>query len=321
MIDKAVSVIIPAYNAEKYINETVRSVLEYKGEDLEVIVVDDGSTDLTLSICKEIEDSRIRIISINNSGVSVARNVGIMNANGKYCMFLDADDVLLKNTWLEIMSDKPDMDYDFLIFAYQIADEKLNTLRRIYPFDELCITKEKIYRAFATSTNMNYCWGKIYRTAFLKDNDISFLVGLKIGEDILFQMALLQHNPHIKYINKELVAYRQIDTSVMHCFSIGLFDNLVNDLQLRKNCLRRINCTEFDYALMYSDECRNLLSYVKKASKTVSKETIVKILKTEEIDEIITKTRVKCLNLSMGVVVILLRLKMYDFVLMILRKM
>lgn len=320
MSDKDVSVIIPAYNAAKYIKETIKSVLTYKSADIEVIIVDDGSTDSTRDICEEIDDSRVRIISIKNSGVSVARNTGIKNACGKYCMFLDADDVLIKDTWIEVMNSKLYMDYDFLIFGYRIGNEKLELIKNVYPFTTNNITKEDIFRVLGTSTHMNYCWGKIFRTSFLLDNDVFFPADMKIGEDTQFQMDLLQKNPTNKYIDKELVIYRQINSSVMHKFSIDRFDDLVNDLIFRKRCLSYVEIQENDYDLMYTDECRNLLSYIKKASGIISKDELRDILNIKQINEILTKVKISSISYSMAIVVILLRAKLYDLVLMILKR-
>lgn len=87
------SVVIPLYNAEQYIEETITSVLRQKDSDWELIVVNDGSTDHSMERISTLQDKRIRIVSISNSGVSCARNIGIREARGKYIAFLDSDDV------------------------------------------------------------------------------------------------------------------------------------------------------------------------------------------------------------------------------------
>lgn len=91
------SIIIPAYNAEKFIIRSVESVLKQKFEDFEIIAVDDGSKDRTLELLKSINDERLVVISQANKGVSVARNTGISNASGEFICFLDADDEYLSN--------------------------------------------------------------------------------------------------------------------------------------------------------------------------------------------------------------------------------
>ena len=88
-----ISVIIPAYNVERWISQTIKSVQEQTFSDFEIIVIDDGSTDKTLEIIKGIRDHRLKVLSRQHAGVSVARNVGIANATGDFIAFLDADDL------------------------------------------------------------------------------------------------------------------------------------------------------------------------------------------------------------------------------------
>ena len=92
-MDPLVSVIIPAYNAEKFIGETILSILNQSFKDLELIRVDDGSTDQTFRICNEIVDNRIQVYHRANSGVSNSRNFGAEKAKGTYLAFVDADDI------------------------------------------------------------------------------------------------------------------------------------------------------------------------------------------------------------------------------------
>lgn len=96
-MESKVSVIIPVYNAEKYIAATLNSVLQQTWKNVEIIIVDDGSTDNSLPITKEYESSNIRIISQENKGASACRNKGLLHATGEYIQFLDADDLLSPN--------------------------------------------------------------------------------------------------------------------------------------------------------------------------------------------------------------------------------
>ena len=96
MYKKLVTVVVPIYNVERYLEKCLTSIILQTYKNLEVILVNDGSTDNSLNICKEFEkeDSRIRIISQENKGLSVARNVGIENAKGEYIAFVDSDDFI-----------------------------------------------------------------------------------------------------------------------------------------------------------------------------------------------------------------------------------
>lgn len=119
MDDKLVSVIIPIYNAEHSLNKCIRSVVQQQGT-VEVILIDDGSTDNSLSICKEWESKKQNVFLYRqeNSGVSVARNLGLSKASGQYILFVDADDALPDNSIANYM--KYDVSrYDLIIGSYR----------------------------------------------------------------------------------------------------------------------------------------------------------------------------------------------------------
>ena len=105
-MDIVVSVIVPAYNVENYIGKGIESVINQSFKNIELIVVDDGSTDKTYSIARQYssKDNRIKVLRQKNKGVSAARNRGIMEASGKYLIFLDSDDWLDENT-VEVLVD------------------------------------------------------------------------------------------------------------------------------------------------------------------------------------------------------------------------
>src|SRR5210317_1366705 len=92
-----VSAIIPAFNAERYVAQSIQSVLDQSFQDLEVIVVDNRSTDQTAVIAEQFEDSRIRVVKCNKQGAGAARNFGLQCSTGAYIQFLDADDLLAPN--------------------------------------------------------------------------------------------------------------------------------------------------------------------------------------------------------------------------------
>lgn len=95
-----ISIIVPIYNAEKYLNRCITSLLQQTYSNIEILLIDDGSTDHSLEICRKYRDSRIRVISKQNEGVSATRNLGIELAKGEYIMFCDADDFVEKE-WCE----------------------------------------------------------------------------------------------------------------------------------------------------------------------------------------------------------------------------
>lgn len=131
-MEELISVIINVYNGEKFIKKCLENIINQTYKNLEILVVNDGSTDNTLSICQEINDKRIRIINQENKGLSLSRNVGIDNAKGEYLFFIDVDD------WI---------DEDTIEYLYKLCKEnkaEMSTCRAIEVYKEQLNKKEKI---------------------------------------------------------------------------------------------------------------------------------------------------------------------------------
>jgi glycosyltransferase involved in cell wall biosynthesis len=145
-----VSVVIPAYNCARTITQTIESALNQEDADLEVIVVDDGSSDATTEIVEAIPDARVRLVRQSNAGPAAARNTGTLNARGTWVAYLDADDVWLPHklrTQLSVLSSRPD------VFAVQasayIVDDQLNVL-----WLKRCTQPENLLLTFLRFQNM-----------------------------------------------------------------------------------------------------------------------------------------------------------------------
>lgn len=131
-MDELITVIINVYNGERFIKKCLENIINQTYKNLEILVVNDGSTDNTLSICQEIKDNRIRIINQENKGLSLSRNVGIDNAKGEYLFFIDVDD------WI---------DEDTIEYLYKLCKEnkaEMSTCRAIEVYKEQLNGKEKI---------------------------------------------------------------------------------------------------------------------------------------------------------------------------------
>ena len=138
MQEVKVSVIMPAYNSEVYIRESIDSVLAQSFTDFELIVVDDGSTDTTAAIVKSYADSRIRLIRQANQGVSVARNTGLEAAQGQFITFLDSDDLyypdFLKTLYHLVQSNQTDMSFSNYSESYYAEDMHKTDVTKIRCF-------------------------------------------------------------------------------------------------------------------------------------------------------------------------------------------
>lgn len=188
-----ISVIIPAFNAEKWIYNCVKSVLNQNDNNFEIIIVNDGSKDNTLTLCKELgyNDNRIMIVDKKNGGVSRARNEGIKRATGKWVVFLDSDDCLCKDAFEKFRKIESNIcNYDIVIFNYIINSAGmpqrecafLNGDSRICTEEKediivSCLSNKLAGNAIAP-INIGVPWGKVYRREFLAKQELAFPDGV-----------------------------------------------------------------------------------------------------------------------------------------------
>ncbi len=202
-----VSVIIPVYNTEKYLRECVDSVINQTYTNLEIILVDDGSTDSCPDICDEYAniDIRVHVIHKKNGGLSDARNTGIINSNGEFIMFVDSDDYIVSNTIETLVSAQKDSSADLIVFnfygKYQIP----------FPSDWiLCNGREALKRAFSHIAYVT-AWSKLYHRSIF--NSIKFPVGQNY-EDTYICADVFMSAKSVYTINKYLYYYRDVTTGI-----------------------------------------------------------------------------------------------------------
>lgn len=188
------SVIIPVYNVEKYIDRCLKSIISQNYDDLEIIVVDNGSTDSSGSICDTYanEHSNISVYHIENHGVGSARNFGLSKARGEFIYFVDSDDYLVGNLFADF-ADKLVLDLDLAVFSYynsfeEDLTEKQRTEKSLpfkgnYDKDGFI----KIFKELFLSNMLYTVWNKIYRREFLLENNFSF-EQYELGEDTRFNL-------------------------------------------------------------------------------------------------------------------------------------
>lgn len=220
MYDGLISVIVPVYNAEKYLNKCVSSILEQKYQNLEVLLIDDGSTDNSYNICKHYEelDTRVRVIAKLNEGVSHTRNRGIKEAKGKYIAFIDADDYIDKQYFSDM--------YERLLSAEKtIAMCKFNIVKctgKIEEFKENlegynfgCDNKRmEFYRKLIeTSEIFGSCWRVLIPTKLLR-GELTYFPHCKLAEDKLFLISVLENCDAIEVVDKPMYYYREVEDSL-----------------------------------------------------------------------------------------------------------
>ena len=209
-----ISVIVPAYNVEKYIKTCLDSIIAQTYFNFEVIVINDGSTDQTEKILNEYEsNSKIRIFSQKNGGLSAARNHGLKLANGELVCFIDSDDSV-KSDYLEklVAPFFEDSDVDITVCGYQEKFEK-NVINHIlktqkitgYQATEDLLIKQQDFNVLA--------WNKLYRKSLFTDYHIEYPVG-RIHEDNLTTYKLFFHAQKITYISDELYIYQRTHSEI-----------------------------------------------------------------------------------------------------------
>ena len=218
-----VSFIVPAYNVEDYIGECIESIINQTKINWELIIVDDGSKDKTYEICQRYEksDSRIKVITQHNAGVSVARNEGIKYASGEWICFIDGDDSihpqLLEEYW-EYLVEKNDVCF---ISHKEVINEKYQRIKHsnenptVLRFD---ITDMKLFQiaTFNRDLKGKYDFYKVklstpvkfYRTDILIDNEIRFPKYVQTGEDAIFNLYVYRYAKRGVYIDKPMYYHR-----------------------------------------------------------------------------------------------------------------
>lgn len=230
-----VSIIIPVYNTQiKYLNECISSVLEQTYSEIEIIIVDDGSNkEIATHLEKYTEiDTRVKVIHVQNGGVSRARNIGIENSKGEYVCFVDSDDVLDKN-YIKIAMKEFESDVDLVIgkIAWISESDFIKTnfsenqnWKNVIQQTETATVEDNIIKFLSWSKNEDEffsgyrpeVWGKIYKKNIVKN--IKFDEEIQIGEDVLFFIKYYIQCKRIVIINHIAYSYRVYTDSAMHKF-------------------------------------------------------------------------------------------------------
>ena len=229
-----ISVVIPVYNVEDYLDDCLSSILKQTLTDIEVICVDDGSTDNSLDILKEYakHDTRMTVISQENQGHAVASNIGMTYATGEYLFLMDSDDIIEYNA-LELTYNKAKKtDVDFVIFkAINYNHEQQNYYEtQSYSMNEIYErVKDNIFKYEDISdlifTMSVTPWSKLYKRKFIEENNIIFPEGL-IFDDNVFFWEVLFNAEKIVFLNEFLFIRRYYSTSSTNNGDLRFLDSL-----------------------------------------------------------------------------------------------
>ena len=211
-----VSVIMPIYNAYDYLKPAMDSVIDQTLREIEIVCIDDGSTDHSLEIIKEYQksDSRIRIIPENNAGPSIARNKGLARCRGEYVIFLDADDfyepTLLRKLYDRAVNDRLDIaiaKFDIYNSRKAFFEPAINSDHNEILDGGKVVSKNE-YPDQILQCATGYVWNKLYRKSFLVEKELNFLPEIRVFEDVYFVSTTLAAADRIGRVDEVLVHHR-----------------------------------------------------------------------------------------------------------------
>ena len=219
-----ISVIIPVYNAKKYLSECVESVLSQQNVSVEILLIDDGSTDGSNLMCDDFEQrySNIIVFHTENHGVSHARNIGLDHAKGEYITFVDADDMLLPGALEQLLKMLEDHNADIAVGREQVS----NLSDPSFPnAEELWQGKEGLVNSIMDHPATYSVWGKLYRASLLEN--IRFEEGKAVHEDSFFIFMCMTAQPKVIVRDIPVIEYRVSENSASRsAFSEKFFDIL-----------------------------------------------------------------------------------------------
>jgi glycosyltransferase involved in cell wall biosynthesis len=226
-----VSVIIPVYNTQKYLRECIGSAINQTFIDIEIILIDDGSTDKSGEICDEFakHDKRIKVFHTSNFGPSLARNIGINNASGEYLVFLDSDDYIDAEMVEDMINEAQKNNPDLVICGYKKFYEYNKNITKVHFLKKKRYYKRKdylsdFYKYFPLI--FNPVWGKLYKSKIVIENNLKFIDGLSLGEDLVFNSIYYNKIDKVSILNNVHYYYRQYKDTLCRRYRENIFDIL-----------------------------------------------------------------------------------------------
>ena len=260
MTNYLVSVGVPVYNAEKYIERCVKSILLQSYENLEVVFVDDCSTDNSVSIIENTlklyphRKEQVRIIRhTSNQGVSVARNTLLSAFTGEFFSFVDADDYLTPHAIFRLVSCQCQDNCDMVSGAYM----KYFGSDHVIHNENYGLGVEELLKRCCSTQSCHENVARLFRTSLFRNPPIRYLPGIKIGEDWLFMVEVLLRMNHVASINEIVYVYDFTnEISAMHQITKNISDYLLADV----NILNSIRQLVKSKGVSYNDGVEKLMS-------------------------------------------------------------
>lgn len=329
--DNKISIIIPAYNCENYIERCVKSILCQTYQNLEIIIINDGSKDNTIQVLKKLEskDNRIIVINKKNTGVSDTRNLGLKKATGDYIGFVDSDDYIENNMYEKMINLIYENNSDIAICTYY-DENNGKKIAKPFPWnDQIRVFSGKdvvdkllphyIYKLKNESNSIyGTVWRMLIRSDIAKKN--KFEKNITIVEDLIYVIDCLSISNNVVTVNCCLYNYIRHENSSLRKYKPNLFNN--NELvhralidRLNKVCFFKKNKLRYQLNkyYMYTSSISNI---VKNDSKNFfeKREEIKKLLKIFNKDEYINRSIISELDASRKIIFIIIKMKLYSLV-------
>ena len=295
-----ITVIVPVYNAEKYLKKCIESIIKQQFTNYEILIINDGSTDKSLSICNELKNiyNCIRVINHANQGIGKTRNEGIDNANGKYIMFLDSDDYIEDENFFEKINGiiEKQKDPTIIIYGYKKMYEASGKFTEKNRFE--CKKNDEIINELIRQNYYKGCpWDKIVKKDFIKANKIVFPNG-RLSEDIKWCGDILEYakNSDIQVLNENPYVYVQRKRSITK----SIDEKHINDIiwifnELIKNTPSNVEKIEYSYIAYEYSMILGLINSKYKPKK-LSRELKKKLFEYEWILKYDVSNKVKKVN-------------------------
>ena len=247
-VKSILSIIVPVYNAQSYIERCVESILSQDYSSYELLLVDDGSSDSSLEICEALQekDERIKVIHQTNFGVNAARLRGFRKSVGEYVMFVDADDMLPSTAISSLMTIIN--DYDVVRGGHYVFDDIHQISYDILNRDKVFPKGEDFAVALHKGEVEPYLWGGIYKKEIIEESFFEKLIdyNITIGEDFLMNLFISRNVKRVKIISQIVYLYYKNVSSVMHTKIMG------------REYANRVDMCISDYVASASEEVKQL---------------------------------------------------------------
>ena len=216
-----VSVIVPVYNGEKYLRECLDSLLGQTMREIEIVCVNDGSTDSSGQILAEYahREARLRIIEQKNAGEAAARECGLQNATGEYVLFVDDDDVLSQLCAEKTYETAVCENADIVVFGGTTFPRKLEWADTVLSTRDVRYNNDSVTALLCETGSRPFVWNKLYRMGLFRENHIPFPKGIRLGDDQALMFAVLPRASKISYISDKFYHYRQHESNTLSFFA------------------------------------------------------------------------------------------------------